>query len=213
MSASQSQGGGWETGLCDPGEGADCPRSCFIGCDQFGRTRHRLVQLDRHQDPLDLSKYKGCNSSCWDYFFLCIAGLYIGSGIYTGKQTKRIRKTYNIKGNYCDDVAKGIFCQPCSLIRNDLEIRQREKVDNNNIELAAGLRPPMPLGEENYRPIYAMPTTEGYQREPYMTTANIPIHQGREAHSHPDGDESGGQGSHTVPLYPTAEEIREHERR
>ncbi|KAK0619766.1 PLAC8 family-domain-containing protein [Immersiella caudata] len=204
---SNSRQADWKTSLCDPGDDGDCPRSCFIGCDQFGRTRHRLVQLDQQQDPLDLSKYKGCNASCWDYFFLCIAGLYIGSGIYTGKQTKRIRKTYNIKGNYCDDVAKGIFCQPCSLIRNDLEIRRRERVDTN-IELAAGLRAPMPFGEENYRPIFVMPNTEGYRREPYMTAVNLPIHQVRGSHYHPRGEDP-----HAEPLYPTEEEIREHERR
>jgi len=135
----------------------------------------------------------------------------IGSGIYTGKQTKRIRKTYNIKGNYCDDIAKGIFCQPCSLIRNDLEIRRREKVDNN-IELAAGLHPPLPFGEENYRQMYAMPVTEGYRTEPYMTAANIPIQQGREMHFHPGAEGSGGQGARPVPLYPTEQEIRDHER-
>jgi hypothetical protein len=69
----------------------------------------------------------------------------------------------------------------------------------------------MPLGEENYRPIFAMPNTEGYRREPYMTTANLPIHQGRESHYHPDLNESG-ENSHAVPLYPT-EGIREHERK
>ncbi|KAK4451927.1 PLAC8 family-domain-containing protein [Podospora aff. communis PSN243] len=209
---SHSRRGDWTTHLCYPGdENADCPRSCFIGCDQFGRTRHRLVRLDQGQDPLDLSNYKGFNSSCWTYFSLCIGSLYIGSGIYTGKQTKRIRERYNIEGTYCDDVVKGIFCQPCSLIRNDIEIRRREKVDNR-LELAGGLRPPIPIGEENYRPIFAMPSTEGYRREPYMTTANIPIHQGREPHHHP-GLNNAGANFQAVPLYPTEEEIREHERR
>ncbi|KAK0720537.1 hypothetical protein B0H67DRAFT_643780 [Lasiosphaeris hirsuta] len=142
----------WKTNLCDSGEDGDCSRSCFIGCDQFGRTQHRLRQVDRHEDPLDLSEYKG----------------YIGSGIFTAKQTKRIRETYSIKGTYGDDVAKGIFCQPCSLIRNELEVRRRE-TDKRAGELASG---PFPLGELNYQPIYAM-ATEGYRLEPQMTSQNL----------------------------------------
>ena len=192
----------WKTDLFDPGEGSDCARSCFVGCDQFSRTRYRLDQLDRHQDALDLSNRNSCNQSCCNYFLLCIGGLCmlspfprcgtgetflcrigandrqdIGSGVYTGSQTRRVRKAYGIQGTYFDDLAKGIFCQPCSLIRNDLEIRRRE-TEEIYLHLAAGLRPPMPLGEENYRPIYAMPTSEGYQREPRMTTSCLPFRGG-----------------------------------
>ena len=113
--------------------------------------------------------------------FLCGIGANgkqdIGSGVYTGSQTRRVRKAYGIQGSYFDDLAKGVFCQPCSLIRNDLEIRRRE-TEEIYLHLAAGLRPPMPLGEENYRPIYAMPTSEGYQREPRMTTSCLPFQGG-----------------------------------
>ncbi|KAK3359211.1 hypothetical protein B0T25DRAFT_90237 [Lasiosphaeria hispida] len=202
---------GWKTKLYDPGEHGDCPRSCFIGCDQFGRTHHRLRQVDRHEDPLDLSGYKECNSNCWDYFFLCIAGLYIGSGIHTAKQTRRIRETYSIKGTYGDDVAKGICCQPCSLIRNELEVRRRE-TEKRGGELASG---PFPLGELNYQPIYAM-TTEGYRSEPQMTPQNlrhiapIPINrqaQGREVHFHLEEPGGGRTGPRIVPLYPTGHEL------
>jgi len=65
----------WKAGLFDPGEGGDCLRSCFIGCDQFGRTNHRLQHLERHEDPTDLSKYDGCNENCWNYALLCIGTL------------------------------------------------------------------------------------------------------------------------------------------
>jgi hypothetical protein len=54
-----------------------------------------------------------------------------------------------------------------------------------------------------------MPVTEGYRREPYMTTAKLPIHHGREVHFHP---EPGAEGSRAVPLYPTEDEIKDHER-
>lgn len=65
----------WRTPFCDPGMGADCPRSCFIGFDQFGRTRYRLDELDRDGNPMDMAKYKGCNAPCWDYCLLCFGGL------------------------------------------------------------------------------------------------------------------------------------------
>lgn len=87
----------------------------------------------------------------------------IGSGIYTGKETTRIREKYGIKGTAGDDITKGIFCQPCSLVRNDLEIRQREGMKRDD-----DLPPPRPLGE-NYQPIYAM-KPDGYKSEPRMTT-------------------------------------------
>lgn len=73
--AQESQAGDWRTGLCDPGEDADCPRSCFIGCDQFARTRHRLDELDHDGNPMDMTNYKGCNSPCWNYCLLCFGGL------------------------------------------------------------------------------------------------------------------------------------------
>ncbi|KAK3370327.1 hypothetical protein B0H63DRAFT_564516 [Podospora didyma] len=180
----------WRTNLCDAGEGCDCPRSCFIGCDQFGRTRHRLERLKRQEDPSDLSGYDGCNVPCWDYFLLCIGSLYIGSGIYTAKETKRIRMTYDIKGSYGDDVAKGIFCQPCSLIRNELEVRRREG-GKQHFELAKGLFPPVPLGETEFQPMFAMAGNEGYKPEPQMNA-------GREVHLHPQ--EQGGP--RMIPMFP-----------
>ncbi|KAK4462146.1 hypothetical protein QBC42DRAFT_297115 [Cladorrhinum samala] len=180
----------WKAGLFDPGEGGDCLRSCFIGCDQFGRTNHRLQHLERHEDPTDLSKYDGCNENCWNYALLCIGTLGIGSGVYTGKQTRRIRDIYGIKGDYTNDVAKGIFCQPCSLIRNGLEIRQRN-ADNVHLGL---FQAPIPLGENQYEPIYAMGTNLAYSSEPQMSAAHI--HLGGE-----------GQDPRIVPLYPDGPQL------
>lgn len=60
-------------------------------------------------------------------------------------------------------MTRGIFCQPCSLIRNDLEIRQRE-----GMKQEADLPPPRPLGED-YQPIFAI-KPDGYKSEPRMTT-------------------------------------------
>lgn len=134
----------------------------------------------------------------------------IGSGIYTGRETRRIRNAYRIKGTYCDDITKGIFCQPCSLIRNDLEIRRREK--DRGLELTLGLRAPVPLGEQAFRPMYAMPVTEGYQGEPRMTTSNVPQDRGREVHFHPvpkDRNGERGEGARVVPLYPTEQDLSE----
>lgn len=65
----------WVTSICDHGEGGDCPRSFFLGCDQLSRTRFRLGQLDTLQDPLDLSHHRGCNVPCWNYFLLCVGTL------------------------------------------------------------------------------------------------------------------------------------------
>ncbi|KAK0635805.1 hypothetical protein B0T17DRAFT_612620 [Bombardia bombarda] len=203
--ATNAQGRDWKNGLCDPGDDGDCPRSCFIGCDQFGRTRYRLQQLDHHQDPLDLTNYKGCNPTCWDYCFLCFGGLYIGSGVYTGKQTQRVRETYGIKGSYSDDIVKGIFCQPCSLIRNEIEIRRREN-ENRDIELASLQQPPLPLGERNYRPLFSIPNNDAYKPEPQMLAANNNNNgrpQGREVHFHETPQDSGKNGRRIVPLYPT----------
>ncbi|KAK1760436.1 hypothetical protein QBC47DRAFT_5179 [Echria macrotheca] len=162
----------WNTSICESGEGDDCPRSWFLSCDQYGRTRYRLRQLRDDSDPLDLRGYEKCNGPCWKYGLLCFGGFYIGSGIYTAHQTGRIRATYNIWGNRYGDVAKGIFCQPCSLIQNDLEIRRREREKGVELQLSQGRRGPTPLGEENYRPIFTMPVTEKYRAEPQMTTGS-----------------------------------------
>lgn len=51
----------------------------------------------------------------------------IGSGIYTGKVTRRIRDLYGIDGTYDGDIVKGICCPACALIRNDREVRRREE--------------------------------------------------------------------------------------
>ena len=91
--------------------------------------------------------------------------LGIGSGIYTAKQTRRVRETYGIPGSHHKDLVAGILCQPCSQIRNELEVRVREK---DKHELAYGLRqPPVPLGE-NYRPLAHMPIVDPYQSPPSM---------------------------------------------
>ncbi|KAK4164936.1 hypothetical protein QBC43DRAFT_209795 [Cladorrhinum sp. PSN259] len=179
----------WKARLCDPGEGGDCPRSCFIGCDQFGRIQHRLQHLKKNEDPANLSKYDGCNENCWNYALLCIGTLGIGSGVYTGKQTRKIRETYGIQGDYTDDIVKGIFCQPCSLIRNGLEVRRR-KDENINLGL---FQAPMPLGENQYEPMYTMGTNLAYVPEPQMS-----------AHLHPGIE---GQDPYIVPLYPDGPQL------
>lgn len=120
----------------------------------------------------------------------------IGSGIYTATQTKRVRQTYGIEGSHGDDVAKGIFCQPCSLIRNELEVRRRE-TENRGLQMSEGFGPPLPLGENDYRPLFAMANSEAYRPEPRMTSNG---QQNREVHFHPPLQERGPQ---MVPPYPT----------
>ncbi|KAK0665527.1 hypothetical protein QBC41DRAFT_12732 [Cercophora samala] len=61
----------WQAGLCEPGKGGLCPRSCFLGFDQFGRTNYRLNRVANNDDPLDMKKYKGCNEQCWNCCLLC----------------------------------------------------------------------------------------------------------------------------------------------
>ncbi|KAK4230381.1 hypothetical protein QBC38DRAFT_357175 [Podospora fimiseda] len=185
-----ASGQDWKAGLCDPGEGGDCPRSCFIGCDQFGRNHYRLQRLQNNRNPADLSKYDGCNEKCWDYALLCIGTGGIGSGVYTGKQTRQVREAYGIKGDYTDDVVKGIFCQPCSLIRNGLEIRRRK---NENVNLGQ-FQAPVPLGENQYEPIYSMMNNNlAYATEPQMT-----------AQLHPSSEV---QGPRVVSLYPDGPQL------
>lgn len=87
-------------------------------------------------------------------------------------------------------MVKGIFCQPCSLIRNGLEIRQRS-ADNINLGL---FQPPIPLGENQYEPIYAMGNNLAYSSEPQMSAAHI--HLGSE-----------GQDPRMVPLYPDGPQL------
>ncbi|KAK3498741.1 porphobilinogen deaminase, dipyromethane cofactor binding domain-containing protein [Neurospora hispaniola] len=153
----------WKISLYDPGDNDDCPRACFLPCDMFAHTRYRLDLIKQGRDPLDLTDYKDFNPTCWKFFGLCTGGFCIGSGIYTGRETTRIRQKYGIKGTAGDDMTRGIFCQPCSLIRNDLEIRQRE-----GMKQEADLPPPRPLGED-YQPIFAI-KPDGYKSEPRMTT-------------------------------------------
>ncbi|KAL2025000.1 hypothetical protein VTK56DRAFT_2 [Thermocarpiscus australiensis] len=156
----------WRTRLSDTGDAADCLRTFFLPCDQFGRTEYRLQQLGRNEDPLDLSGYNGCNWNCWRYFILFATGYGITSGIAVAKQTRFIRETYGISGTRRKDKIEGIFCQPCSLIRNDLEVRQREEVKRN----AALAQAPAPLGENGYRQLHAMSPNDGYRLELPMTS-------------------------------------------
>ena len=51
----------------------------------------------------------------------------IGCCIYTGKETRHIRELYGIDGSYPADIAKGVLCYSCSLMRNELEVRKREE--------------------------------------------------------------------------------------
>lgn len=61
----------WKTGICDSGDGSDCPRSCFLGCSQFGIIRYRLEKIGNGGNALDLSDYRACNAPCWKYCLLC----------------------------------------------------------------------------------------------------------------------------------------------
>ncbi|KAK3945783.1 hypothetical protein QBC46DRAFT_424524 [Diplogelasinospora grovesii] len=216
----------WRSELFDADGGAECARSCFLGCDQFGRNEYSLRQVDGQED-VDLSNYEGCNSNCWGYFGLCLGTLYIGSGVYTAKQTKRIRESYGIRGTYRDDVFKGICCQPCSLTRNQLEIRQRE-FEKMELQAAINARPPLPLGETDYQPMYTMRANTAYQEEPQMAhptlrraspmsddamAANRGVHF-REPLSE---QQAIHQGRHknaprVITLYPTETDIAQHER-
>ena len=120
-----------------------------------------------------------------------------GSGIYTAKQTRRVRHVYDIPGSYGDDVVKGIFCQPCSQIRNELEVRARE-TEKQQLELGY-LRLPVPAGE-NYRPMHNLPVTVPYQPQPVMKIVSpTPIDRqflGPNFPSYPPGP------ARVVPLYP-----------
>ncbi|KAK4645965.1 porphobilinogen deaminase [Podospora bellae-mahoneyi] len=182
----------WQAGLCEPGKGGLCPRSCFIGFDQFGRNNYRLNRAAHNDDPLDMKKYKGCNEKCWNCCLLCTFTLSIGSGVYVGKQTHHIRKTYGIQGKYSDDIAQGIFCQPCSLIRNELEVKKREELRDRVIMMQQ--TGPVPIGEgpEGFRALYTMaPVMQGYRAEPRMSAS----------HSHVD-EERGENGQREVALFP-----------
>ncbi|KAK4177618.1 hypothetical protein QBC36DRAFT_309940 [Triangularia setosa] len=176
----------WQAGLCEPGKGGICPRSCFLGFDQFGRNNYRLNRVANNDDPLDMKKYKECNEQCWNCFLLCPFTLCIGSGVYVGRQTHHVRKTYGIQGKYSDDIAQGIFCQPCSLIRNELEVRKREKLRDNIMQMQAA---PMPLGENRFQPMYTMPVHDTYRSEPQMMASHI--HQ-----------DENDEGQRVVPLFP-----------
>lgn len=141
----------------------------------------------------------------------------IGSGVYTGKQTHRIRKKYGIPGNYNDDIIKGICCQPCSLIRNENEIRQRESLNH-----ALENRGPVPLGENNYQPMFTMtvsdqnqplftlPINEGYRPEPRMGSQGSGQSKSglghREVHFHEPSQ--GDQGSRIAPLCAGDEDLQ-----
>jgi Cys-rich protein (TIGR01571 family) len=159
------------TGICDPGhrhgEGDACPWGVFIPCSQFGKTRYRLARLDRHQDPFELHDddndgYHACNSACCQWAALCtflpceymneiavpgrelIRTLVCGWGVFTANETRRVREKYNIEGDFGNDLANGLFCPCCSIIRNELEIRRRE----NAHEL--GYVPPAGFVEDQY---------------------------------------------------------------
>ncbi|KAM7186107.1 hypothetical protein V8F33_012019 [Rhypophila sp. PSN 637] len=172
----------WRSPLCDSGHGCDCPRAYFLGCVQFGRTRYRLDRLDHGEDPLDMVEYTTCNMPCWKYCLLCFGSCYIGSGVYTGRETHRIRHKYLISGDYLKDIVNGICCQPCSLIRNEAEIRHRELYPGperqSYTEASGG---PMDMEPQAFQPMYAFavsgqnqpisprPANEEYRPEPNMT--------------------------------------------
>jgi hypothetical protein len=72
-----AEGQSWLIGLCnsdyDDGEIDACHWGCFIPCFQFGKTRHRLGQIDRHEDATELGEnYNACNGACCSWAALCI---------------------------------------------------------------------------------------------------------------------------------------------
>jgi hypothetical protein len=44
----------------------------------------------------------------------------------TGMQRSQIRGLYGIDGNVANDIVAGIFCQSCTLMNNDREVRARQ---------------------------------------------------------------------------------------
>ncbi|KAM7218934.1 hypothetical protein V8F06_005670 [Rhypophila decipiens] len=171
----------WRSPLCDSGHGCDCPRAYFLGCVQFGRTRYRLDRLDHGEDPLDMVEYTTCNVPCWKNCLLCFSSCYIGSGVYTGRETHRIRHKYLISGDYLQDIVNGICCQPCSLVRNEAEIRRRELYPGPERQsYTEASEAPVDMEPQAFQPLYAFavsdqnqpiyprPANEEYRPEPNM---------------------------------------------
>ncbi len=57
-------------------------------------------------------------------------------------------------GTYRDDVVKGIFCRPCSQIRNELRF-VHERLNKQQLELGL-IQPSVPLGA-TYQSMHTMP--------------------------------------------------------
>lgn len=47
--------------------------------------------------------------------------------ILLGRKIKQVRKRYNIKGSFEEDILKALCCAVCALVQAEKEVKEREK--------------------------------------------------------------------------------------
>ncbi|KAI9837355.1 MAG: hypothetical protein M1819_000430 [Sarea resinae] len=118
----QSDEGGWKHSLFGCTDVPVCCIGLWCPCILYGKTQYRLSQRSAKKDPTDLLGYDICNGSCTLMALLCGC-----QWIPTILQHSRIRRSYKLNGNCFDDCIKSFCCGQCQLIRDELEVRDREQ--------------------------------------------------------------------------------------
>ncbi|KAI5838475.1 PLAC8 family-domain-containing protein [Morchella snyderi] len=133
----------WQHGMCDC---FDDLSTCLLGfclpCVLYSRTLERI-----RTSPSTLKNWSCINLSCLFWFCTC--------GSASTRQRNEIRYRYNLQGSGVGDCCRHLCCSSCTLIQEDIEVRDRERERSQMGAYAAPQQMsyvPQTQGQMNYAP-------------------------------------------------------------
>ncbi|RAL14582.1 DUF614 domain protein [Aspergillus homomorphus CBS 101889] len=126
------KGGSWKTSLCGCTDIGSCCLGLLCPCILYGRTQHRLQTMSRGDDPTNMLDHSFCNGSCTAMALFCGCQWLLAT-----IQRRRVRRAYEIQGDFISDCARATCCTCCTLIQDEVEIKKREE-ERGNFARASG---------------------------------------------------------------------------
>ncbi|KAJ3785412.1 PLAC8 family-domain-containing protein [Lentinula aff. detonsa] len=118
----------WNSGLCGCNAGDDhemdiCCKACFCPCIIFGRNKARIDHLANHNSPEPTGEMNG--GGCAVHGIMTSLSL-LGGCVMQIPLRATIRDRYSIAGSCFGDCCTSIFCYPCALTQEYIEISAEE---------------------------------------------------------------------------------------
>ncbi|KAJ3925184.1 MAG: PLAC8 family-domain-containing protein [Lentinula lateritia] len=118
----------WNSGLCgchagDDHEMSTCCKACFCPCLVFGQNKIRMDHLANHNSPEPTGEANG--GACAVHGVMTFFSL-VGGCVLQVPLRATIRDRYGIDGSCLGDCCTSIWCYPCALTQEHIEISGEE---------------------------------------------------------------------------------------